>query len=199
MSSAYFIPTAIAVVVVSAAAGTAIAFKSRRMSVNAIVRCGLVAAIYVSLCLILQPLSFGAVQVRAAEVLVLLPVFGPEYIVGVTLGCFLANLVASLPVDALFGTLATMLAGFATYAFRHFRNRWLCVIPALPPIIFNAVIVGLEISFYFGDGAAAVPAIALNMVSVGLGEVVSCLILGGALVRLIEKNRALKALFSDNR
>ena len=59
-------------------------------------RCGVVAAIYVVLCLALQPLSYGAVQVRVAEALCLLPVFGAEYIVGVVLGCFLANLLGSI-------------------------------------------------------------------------------------------------------
>ena len=60
-------------------------------SVRKLVRCGVVAAIYVVLCMALQPLSYGAVQVRVAEALCLLPVFGAEYIAGVVLGCFLAN------------------------------------------------------------------------------------------------------------
>ena len=67
------------------------------MSTRKLVRCGLVAALYVVLCMALQPLSFGAVQIRFAEALVLLPVFGAEYIVAVTLGCFLANLLGSPP------------------------------------------------------------------------------------------------------
>ena len=65
---------------------------NQNSSVRKLVHCGVVAAIYVVLCLALQPLSYGAVQVRVAEALCLLPVFGAEYIVGVVLGCFLANL-----------------------------------------------------------------------------------------------------------
>ena len=84
-------------------------------SIRKLVRCGVVAAIYVVLCMALQPLSYGAVQVRVAEALCLLPVFGAEYIAGVVLGCFLANLLGSTIVDVIFGTLAT---------------RW----PALSPI-----------------------------------------------------------------
>ena len=68
-------------------------------SVRKLVRCGVVAAIYVVLCMALQPLSYGAVQVRVAEALCLLPVFGAEYIAGVVLGCFLANLLGSTIVD----------------------------------------------------------------------------------------------------
>ena len=79
-------------------------------SIRKLVRCGVVAAIYVVLCMALQPLSYGAVQVRVAEALCLLPVFGAEYIAGVVLGCFLANLLGSTIVDVIFGTLATLLA-----------------------------------------------------------------------------------------
>ena len=80
---------------------------NQNSSVRKLVHCGVVAAIYVVLCLALQPLSYGAVQVRVAEALCLLPVFGAEYIVGVVLGCFLANLLGSTIVDVIFGTLAT--------------------------------------------------------------------------------------------
>ena len=58
---------------------------NQNSSVRKLVHCGVVAAIYVVLCLALQPLSYGAVQVRVAEALCLLPVFGAEYIVGVVL------------------------------------------------------------------------------------------------------------------
>ena len=68
---------------------------NQNSSVRKLVHCGVVAAIYVVLCLALQPLSYGAVQVRVAEALCLLPVFGAEYIIGVVLGCFLANLLGS--------------------------------------------------------------------------------------------------------
>ena len=83
---------------------------NQNSSVRKLVHCGVVAAIYVVLCLALQPLSYGAVQVRVAEALCLLPVFGAEYIVGVVLGCFLANLLGSTMVDVVFGTAATLIA-----------------------------------------------------------------------------------------
>ena len=71
------------------------------VSVRKLARCAVVAALYVVLCMALQPLSYGAVQVRVAEALCLLPVFGAEYIAGVVLGCFLANLLGSTIVDDL--------------------------------------------------------------------------------------------------
>ena len=95
------------------------------MSTRKLVRCGLVAALYVVLCMALQPLSFGAVQIRFAEALVLLPVFGAEYIAAAVLGCFLSNLLGSVLPDVIFGTLATLLACLVTYKLRNFRVRGL--------------------------------------------------------------------------
>ena len=79
--------------------------KTNKLSVTRLVRCAVIAAVYVVLCLALAPFSYGAVQVRIAEALCLLPVFGAEYIVGVTLGCFLANLLGSTVIDVVFGML----------------------------------------------------------------------------------------------
>ena len=48
------------------------------VSVQRLVRCAVIAAVYVVLCLVLAPFSYGAIQVRIAEALCLLPVFGAE-------------------------------------------------------------------------------------------------------------------------
>lgn len=166
-------------------------------SVRSLVRCAMIAAVYVVLCLTLAPFSYGAVQVRLAEILCLLPIFGPEYIVGVTLGCFLANVFGSTFIDVIFGTLATLLACLCTYRLRHLRVMGLALPAAVPPVLFNAVIVGLEISIFFSDTPATLPLTLFNMLTVGLGEVISCLILGVALVRLIEANNGLKRVFAE--
>ena len=100
------------------------------VSVRKLARCAVVAALYVVLCMALQPLSYGAVQVRVAEALCLLPVFGAEYIAGVVLGCFLANLLGSTIVDVILGTLATLLACVVTYKLRNVRIGGLAI-PAL--------------------------------------------------------------------
>lgn len=165
------------------------------MSTKRLVRCAMIAAVYTVLCLALAPFSYGAVQVRVAEALTLLPVFGPEYIAGVTLGCLLANALGSTAIDAVFGTLATLLACLVTYAVRHKRVKGLALPAALPPVLFNAVIIGLEIAVFFSDSPATLPAVLWNAFTVGLGEVVSCGILGVALVRLIEGNAGLQRIF----
>lgn len=107
--------------------------KNQNLSVRKLARCGMVAALYVVLCMALQPFSYGAVQVRVAEALCLLPVFGAEYIFGVVLGCFLANLLGSTIVDVIFGTLATLLACLVTYKLRNIRFKGLALAASLPP------------------------------------------------------------------
>ena len=171
---------------------------NQNSSVRKLVRCGVVAAIYVVLCLALQPLSYGAVQVRVAEALCLLPVFGTEYILGVVLGCFLANLLGSTVVDVVFGTLATLLACLVTYKLRDIRVKGLAIPASLPPVVFNMIIVGaFEITFFFSDGAPTAMLAVFNAVTVGIGELISCTILGVALVKLIESNAGLNKIFTE--
>ena len=153
---------------------------NQNSSVRKLARCGVVAAIYVVLCLALQPLSYGAVQVRVAEALCLLPVFGTEYILGVVLGCFLANLLGSTIVDVIFGTLATLLACLVTYRLRNIRFK------------------GLALAVMFPDPSSSAPiwlACITNGISVGIGELISCTVLGVLLVKIIESNTALSQIF----
>ena len=170
----------------------------KNLSVRRLVRCAVIAAVYVVVCLVLAPFSYGAVQVRVAEALCLLPVFGAEYIVGVTLGCFLANLLGSTVVDVVFGTLATLLACLVTYKLRDIRVKGLAIPASLPPVVFNMIIVGaFEITFFFSDGAPTAMLAVFNAVTVGIGELFSCTILGVALVKLIESNAGLNKIFTE--
>ena len=170
----------------------------KNLSVRRLVRCAVIAAVYVVVCLVLAPFSYGAVQVRVAEALCLLPVFGAEYIVGVTLGCFLANLLGSTVVDVVFGTLATLLACLVTYKLRDVRMKGLAIPASLPPVVFNMIIVGaFEITFFFSDGAPTAMLAVFNAVTVGIGELISCTILGVALVKLIESNAGLNKIFTE--
>ena len=170
----------------------------KNLSVRRLVRCAVIAAVYVVVCLVLAPFSYGAVQIRVAEALCLLPVFGAEYIVGVTLGCFLANLLGSTVVDVVFGTLATLLACLVTYKLRDIRVKGLAIPASLPPVVFNMIIVGaFEITFFFSDGAPTAMLAVFNAVTVGIGELISCTILGVALVKLIESNAGMNKIFTE--
>ncbi|MCQ5079208.1 QueT transporter family protein [Gemmiger formicilis] len=172
--------------------------NQKKLSVRRLVRCAVIAAVYVVVCLVLAPFSYGAVQVRVAEALCLLPVFGAEYIVGVTLGCFLANLIGSTAIDVVFGTLATLMACLVTYKLRNVRIKGLAIPASLPPVVFNMIIVGaFEITFFFSDGAPTAALAAFNAVTVGIGEIISCTVLGVALVKLIESNDSLHKIFTE--
>ncbi len=172
--------------------------NQKKLSVRRLVRCAVIAAVYVVVCLVLAPFSYGAVQVRVAEALCLLPVFGAEYIIGVTLGCFLANLLGSTVIDVVFGTLATLLACLVTYKLRNVRIKGLAIPASLPPVVFNMIIVGaFEITVFFSEGAPTAGAAVFNAVTVGIGEVISCTVLGVALVKLIESNESLKKIFTE--
>ncbi len=163
-------------------------------AVQKLSRGAMAAALYVVLCMAFQFMSFGPVQVRVAEALCLLPVFGAEYIAAVTLGCFLSNLLFSVWQDVVFGTLATLLACLVTYRLRGVRVRGLALPAAVPPVAANALIVGPEIAVFFGTGPATLPVVLFDMVTVGAGEVIACMGLGVLLVAAIEKSAALRAL-----
>ena len=172
--------------------------NQKKLSVRRLVRCAVIAAVYVVVCLVLAPFSYGAVQVRVAEALCLLPVFGAEYIVGVTLGCFLANLLGSTVIDVVFGTAATLLACLVTYKLRDIRIKGLAIPASLPPVFFNMIIVGaFEITVFFSDGAPTAALAVFNAVTVGIGELISCTVLGVALVKLIESNASLNRIFTQ--
>lgn len=101
---------------------------------------GIVAALYVALVAASIPLSFGMLQIRIAEFLILLPFFRKDLIAGVTIGTLIANIFSPmLPWDLIFGTLATLIAAVGV-AF----CRFLLVACAIP-IVANGFIVGAEI------------------------------------------------------
>lgn len=169
------------------------------MRTKKMVRAALIAAIYVALCLIFAPISFGPIQVRISEALTLLVVLCPEAIAGVTIGCFISNLLASAPVDMVVGTLATFLATLATYKLRNIRWKGLPIIASLPPVIFNAVIIGLELTILYSPVHSSITVYLINMASVGIGQIVSCCFLGILLVRVIEKTPPLLNFFKTNK
>ena len=96
------------------------------------------------------------------------------------------------------GTLATLLACLVTYKLRDIRVKGLAIPASLPPVVFNMIIVGaFEITFFFSDGAPTAMLAVFNAVTVGIGELISCTILGVALVKLIESNAGLNKIFTE--
>ena len=131
----------------------------------------MIAAIYVVLTIVFQPFSFGQVQVRIAEALTILPMFTPAAIPGLYIGCMIGNILGgSILPDIIWGSFATLIGAVFTYFLRK-QSKYLAI---LPPIISNTVIVPLVLRYAYG----IVLPIPLMMLTVGIGEVISCGVLG---------------------
>ena len=135
--------------------------KTKRIVITAAI-----AALYAVTTLVIAPLSFGSYQFRISEVLVLLALFDPLYIGGLTLGCFIANMLGpNGMMDIIFGTIATFISVVAVY---------------YTPKIINGLIVGWMLSYLY-----ALPLI-LTIFQVALGEFVVVTILGIPFVKFIK-------------
>jgi len=154
---------------------------TRKIAISAVV-----GAAYAVLTIFLAPISYGAVQFRVSEALTVLPFYFPSTVWGLFIGCLIANIFSPAVTifDIVFGSLATLLAGYLT---SKVKSKWLA---PLPPVIVNAVIIGLVLAYASAPGAmlAAFPAIAL---SVGAGEFGACYLLGMPLLFVLPKVRML--------
>ncbi|MBR3017791.1 MAG: QueT transporter family protein [Clostridia bacterium] len=138
---------------------------------------GIIAALYAGLTILLQAISFNAVQVRVSEAMTLLPILMPAAIPGLTVGCFLANIISPVGwMDMVFGTLATLIAAVLTRVLR--KNLYLA---ALMPVLSNAIIIGVMLHVAFGEP------LWMSMLTVGAGEALACFVLGIPLVKALEK------------
>jgi len=136
----------------------------------------LIAALYCALVFIFMPVSFGTVQIRVAEALTVLPYFTPSAIYGLFIGCLLANIIGGAGIlDIILGSLSTLVAAFLTYKV---KNKWLAPIP---PIVINMFVIGYVLNIYYGMNYW------LAVVSVGAGQLVSCMGLGLLLLLQLEK------------
>ena len=134
----------------------------------------LIGAIYVVVTMVFAPFGFGGIQVRISEALTILPFFTPAAIPGLFVGCLIANLLAgAIPADVIFGSLATLVGAVGSYALR--RRMWL--VP-LPPIAANTLVVPLVLYYGYGENLP----IWLMRLTVGAGEILSCGVLGMALL-----------------
>src|SRR5699024_10297862 len=117
---------------------------NKKITARYLARQGIAAALYAVLTLALQNLSYGPLQFRVSEVMTLLAFFNPEYIWGLTLGCFLANLLSPYLMDIIIGTLASFIA---VYAMSKCKNIWVAsIMPAIPTIL-----VAIQIVFISGE------------------------------------------------
>ena len=152
----------------------------------------IIAALYVALTYVSMffGLDKNAIQIRFSEALCVIAFVTPAAIPGMTVGCLLANLLTGCaPLDIVLGPVATLIGAAGAYCFGKMKNagvaRWLCTIPN---IIANTVIVTAVCYFcYTAPEAQSIDIIPFYAVTVFIGEVISCGVLGTVLLRSSEK------------
>lgn len=151
-----------------------------------IIRLAIVAAVYVVLTIAFSFMSYGNIQFRIAEILILLCFFRKDYIIAVSLGCFIANLFSPLGIiDAVFGTLATVTSGLLVSFCKNIT------VAGIYPVVLNAIIVGLELYFIL-----ELPFF-INALSVALGEAV-VLLVGILVFKKLQTNEAFQEMIKAN-
>ena len=154
----------------------------------------LLAALYTALTyfqnFLLPGSASRAIQFRASEALCVLALFTPAAIPGLSIGCLLFNLSFSgaLPLDPILGTAATVLATAGMHLSRRVTVKGYPLLAMLMPALFNAILVGWELSIYIGGGFW------INALYVAIGEAAVLLTLGTLLFYTI-RNRNLTSFF----
>ena len=167
--------------------------------VQFITQAAVIAALYVVLTLIANALGLAnyAIQVRFSEALTILPFFTPAAIPGLFVGCLISNILGGCIIwDIIFGSIATLIGAFGTYQISLLAHNSrtslkaaeksiliyeLCA--AIPPIAANTIIIPFILAYaYKFEGG-----IPYFMLTVGLGEVISCGILGIMLLKVLKK------------
>lgn len=162
----------------------------KNQKVLLITQAAIIAALYVVLTFLASALgiSSGVIQVRFSEALTILPLFTPAAIPGLFLGCLISNLLTgACLIDIIFGSLTTLLAALISYKIRKYKYA-VCI----PPIVANTLFIPWILRFGYG---MTNDSIAFMMLTVGIGEVISCGVLGCILLSALYKHR--NVIFRD--
>lgn len=156
----------------------------KNSNTNFLTQAAAIAALYVVLTLIANALGLANynIQVRFSEALAILPIFTPAAVPGLFVGCLLSNvLTGCIFWDIIFGPIATLLGAIGTRLL-HKKRKWLAT---LPPVLSNTLIVPFILSFaYKFEGS-----LPYFMLTVGIGEILSCTVLGLILYSVLYKYR----------
>lgn len=168
--------------------------NKRQKQITLLIHGALIAAIYAAATYAISAIAYGPVQFRISEALTVFSVFTPAAVPGLTVGCILSNISSPYGVwDIIFGSGATLLAALSARALRRITFKGIPVLSILMPVVFNALIVGAEITFFFpSDGGASLSAFAVSALQIGLGELAVCLLGGIPLYIAISKTKLFK-------
>ncbi|MBQ7131611.1 MAG: QueT transporter family protein [Oscillospiraceae bacterium] len=155
--------------------------STAKNKVYTLTKVGVIAAVYIVATVLISPLSYGIVQFRFSEVLMLLCCYKPDFCIALSLGCFISNLFSPTAVfDVPIGTAATVISAVLMYKCKNLY------ISALICSIVNAVLVGFELTFVFNEPFF------ISASSVFLGQFVVVFIIGAAIFKRIENKTVFK-------
>ncbi len=138
---------------------------------------GILASLYIALTLITYPISFLGIQIRIAEILILLCFFNKSYILGLTLGCLVANMFSSIGVvDVLFGGIATLISCLLI----SYCKKLIVAISI--PVLINGGLIGLELYLFLKEPFL------ISFLTVMIGELIA-MIVGYLLFFFLRKNK----------
>ena len=167
----------------------------RKNSVRELTLAAMLAAVYAVLTMVLPIPQYAGIQIRLAEALTVLPFLFPGATSGLFVGCVIANLLSPYGMlDLVAGSAATLLAGLWT---QRLNNRYLA---PLPPVICNGVIVGGVVAFaQTGFGPAFWSAYTFNGLSVAVGELIACYVLGSVLLSALPRVKFFREMIPAQR
>lgn len=162
----------------------------KKNQITALVSGAMIAAIYAAATYASAVLgiAYGQIQFRFSEALTVLSVFTPAAIPGLTIGCILGNLSSPYGIwDIVFGSVATLLAAVSARKLRKITVKGLPLLSIIMPVIFNALIVGAEITLLMPAGEGSFSVFLIAALEVGAGELAVCLLGGIPLFYAIRK------------
>jgi uncharacterized membrane protein len=155
--------------------------KPRNPKILFMAQGAMISAIYVVVTVALAPISYGPIQIRFSEALTVLPFFTPAAIPGLFIGVLLANILGPyfIILDVIFGSLATLIAAILSY---YLGKKSKYLVP-VPPIFVNALIIPFVLRYGYGW----VLPIPFMMLTVGVGQLIACGVLGLTLLKVLER------------
>lgn len=135
-----------------------------------------ITSIYIILCYIFSFISFGPIQLRLSEILCLLTIENPIYIIGIAIGCFISNLLLSPlgTVDAVVGTLASIIGCLLGYVFKKVKYKNFPLLSAVIISLVNAVIVAIEINYVLQNNNIFI----YSFLEIFVGELIVLVLIG---------------------
>ncbi len=151
----------------------------KQQTSKSLVFSAMIATLYVVLSFLSNAfgLASGAIQIRISEALTILPFFTPAAIPGLAIGCLLFNLLSGAAIlDVIFGTIATLLGAIISYLIGKpaKKIKWMRFLLPIPTILSNAFIIPWVLKTAYGLSDAYW----YLVFTVGLGELISCGVLG---------------------